>query len=257
MVNGFAGKVGVVTGAAGGIGAATASAFAQLGAHVVMIDTNDQAGMELCTALDADGLAAEYENCDVTSADAVATLFERLSARHGCLDFAANLVGGSGKGDTRTVEFHEQDEAGWDATLTLSLRSALLCMKHEIAAMLRSGGGAIVNVSSMAALHVTLNATPAYSAAKAALLHLTRYTAVAYADRGIRVNCVAPGLTATPGAIAALGEAAIADEVARNQCIPHAAVPADQANAVVWLCSDAAAMVTGHTVPVDGGWNAR
>jgi NAD(P)-dependent dehydrogenase (short-subunit alcohol dehydrogenase family) len=253
----FEGKVGLVTAAAGGIGAATSRAFATEGAHVVMVDVNDDGGTDLCQTLIGDGLAAEYHHCDVARSEEVADLFGTILAQHPQLDFAANVVGGNGDGDMIGVELHEQDGAPWDATMALCLNTTLLCMKHEISSMLRTGGGAIVNVSSMAGLHVTLYATPAYSAAKAAVVHLTRYAAVAYAERSIRVNVVAPGLTLTPNALAAMGEEDFDKAAAASHCIPRAARAADQADAIVWLCSDEAAMVTGHVLPVDGGWNAR
>ena len=253
----FAGTVGVVIGAAGGIGSATSQLFGAEGAHVVLADVDDVAGHALAEAMRADGMSAEHHHCDATREEDVAALFGAIEQRHGNLHFAVNLVGGSSEHDQREVELHEQAPNAWDRTIALSLGSAFLCLRYEISAMLRSSGGAIVNVSSMAALHVTMSATPAYSAAKAGLLQLTRYAAVGYASRGIRVNAVAPALTASPGAIAALGLDGIEREVAAVQCIPRAAVPADQAAAIVWLCSDAAAMVTGHTLPVDGGWNAR
>jgi NAD(P)-dependent dehydrogenase (short-subunit alcohol dehydrogenase family) len=130
-------------------------------------------------------------------------------------------------------------------------------MKHEIGWMLRAGGGSIVNVSSMAGLHVTPYATAAYSAAKAAVVHLTRYAAVLYAERSIRVNAVAPGLTLTPHAIAALGDEDVTKAIAGFHVIQQGAQPTDQANAIAWLCSDESGMVTGHVLPVDGGWNAK
>jgi NAD(P)-dependent dehydrogenase (short-subunit alcohol dehydrogenase family) len=253
----FAGKVGIVTAGAGGIGASTAQAFALEGTHVVIVDVDADGGTKLCRSLTEQGLSAEFQACDVTSGDQVADLFKLLTARHPRLDFAANVVGGNGAGDTPDIELHDQTEAPWDATMSLSLRPTFLCMKEEIGWMLRGGGGSIVNVSSMAGLHVTPYATPAYSAAKAAVVHLTRYAAVIYAERSIRVNAVAPGLTLTPNAVAAMGEEDMTRAVAGFHCIPRGAQPADQASAIVWLCSDDAAMVTGHTIPVDGGWDAR
>jgi NAD(P)-dependent dehydrogenase (short-subunit alcohol dehydrogenase family) len=253
----FAGKVGVVTAAAGGIGSATARAFAVEGAHVVMVDVNDDAGTDICQSLQAEGLAAEYRHCDVSRRDELAELFGIISAQHDRIDFAVNTVGGSGEGDLPGMELHQQTESAWDATIALCLRTTFLCMEQEIKAMLETGGGCIVNVSSMAGLRVTPYASPAYSAAKAAVNHLTRFAAVAYAGRSIRVNAVAPGLTATPNAVAALGEGVMDEVAVAFHCIPRAAEPSDQANAIVWLCSDEAAMVTGHILPVDGGWDAK
>jgi NAD(P)-dependent dehydrogenase (short-subunit alcohol dehydrogenase family) len=211
----------------------------------------------LCKELIAQALSAEYVHCDLTSSDEVADLFGVISARHPQLHFAANVVGGTGKGDRHGVGLHEQTQDEWDSTMTLSLRTTFLCMTHEIASMLRAGGGAIVNVSSMAGLHVSFDATASYSAAKAAMNHLTRYAAVAYAERSIRVNAVAPGVTATPNAIAALGNERMRNMATATHSIPKETTPEDQASAIVWLCSDETAMVTGHILPVDGGWNAK
>lgn len=253
----FEDKVGLVTAAAGGIGSVTARAFAAEGAHVVMVDIIDEVGDQLCRSLASEGLSAEYVHCDVTKGADVGDLLATVVSRHSRIDFAANVVGGNSETDLMGVELHEQTDDGWDATVALSLRTTFLCMKHEIASMLRTGGGAIVNVSSMAGLRVTPHATPAYSAAKAGVVHLTRYAAVAYAQRSIRVNVVAPGLTATPNAVAAMGQGLMDQAAAEFHCIPRAATPNEQAAAITWLCSDEAAMVTGHVIPVDGGWDAR
>jgi NAD(P)-dependent dehydrogenase (short-subunit alcohol dehydrogenase family) len=253
----FEGKVGLVTGASGGIGAATAGKFAAEGAHVVLVDVNDGGGTDVCNDIVAKGFSGEYLHCDLTRSDEVDELFSLISARHPQLHFAANVVGGTGKGDRHDVELHEQSQDEWDSTMALSLRTTFLCMTHEIASMLRTGGGAIVNVSSMAGLHVSFDATASYSAAKAAVNHLTRYAAVAYAERSIRVNVVAPGVTATPNAVAALGNERMRNMAAATHCIPQETTPDDQASAIVWLCSDETTMVTGHILPVDGGWNAK
>jgi NAD(P)-dependent dehydrogenase (short-subunit alcohol dehydrogenase family) len=247
----------VITAGAGGIGASTARVFAAEGAHVVIVDVDAAQGEQLSQELTEKGLSAEFHTCDVTNGEEVAGLFGHLAANHGRLDFAANVVGGNGAEDTPDIELHDQTEGPWDATISLSLRTTFLCMKHEIGWMLRGGGGSIVNVSSMAGLHVTPYATAAYSAAKAAVVHLTRYAAVLYAERSIRVNAVAPGLTATPNALAAMGDEDMRRAVAGFHVIQQVAQPADQANAIAWLCSDEAAMVTGHVLPVDGGWDAR
>ena len=144
-------------------------------------------------------------------------------------------------------------------TQNLSLTSVFLGMKHQIAHMVEHGGGSIVNVTSLAGmLHVSA-AGGAYAAAKAGVIRLTKFAAVAYAGRGIRVNCIAPGVVPTDGYKAAGEDVAqmIIDDLVTNQPIRRTIAPAEQASALLWLCSDAAAMVTGQVLPVDGGWSAK
>jgi NAD(P)-dependent dehydrogenase (short-subunit alcohol dehydrogenase family) len=135
----------------------------------------------------------------------------------------------------------------------MSLTSAWLGMKYEIPAMLARGGGAIVNMASSAGMSPQTTASPAYAAAKAGVVHLTRYAAKQYAAEGIRVNAVAPGLTLTPTVEAWFSPEAIAEQVSSGQFVERAVSPEEVAAAVVYLCSPAAAMVTGRTLPVSGG----
>jgi NAD(P)-dependent dehydrogenase (short-subunit alcohol dehydrogenase family) len=253
----FNDKVGLVTAGARGIGAATARAFASEGAHVVIVDIDDRAGADLYGSLSDLGYSVEFHQCDASDSSDVAELLATITKNHGRLDFAANVVGGLSKADVWGVEFHEMDDDAWDGTLQLALRTTYVCLKHEVASMLQTGGGSIVNVSAMAANRVMLYyTTPAYASAKAGVNQLTRYVAVAYADRGIRVNAVSPGITLSRQVVDSFDEDAMRD-VLMPQAIKRASAPEDQANAILWLCSDAAEMVTGHVLPVDGGWDAR
>jgi NAD(P)-dependent dehydrogenase (short-subunit alcohol dehydrogenase family) len=255
MSNGrFGGKVALVTGGASGIGAATVEAFAQEGAAVVIADINDAAGEAYADRLRAEGRQAVYIHVDVTRSDEVAELVERTVASFGELHCAANIAGGMTGGDSPRNSVHGTEERAWDGTIDLNLRSTWLCLKYEITHMLEHGGGAIVNTASLAGMVVARVASPAYSVAKAGIIHLTRMAAIAYAEQGIRVNCIAPGLTETPAALRLLSDE---QRAPRMHAIPRMVKPEEQASAILWLCSDAAAMVTGHTLPVDGGWAAR
>jgi NAD(P)-dependent dehydrogenase (short-subunit alcohol dehydrogenase family) len=130
-------------------------------------------------------------------------------------------------------------------------------MKHEIPQMLKQNGGVIVNTSALAGQVVTEKASPAYSAAKAGVIHLTRHAAVVYGKQGLRINSVSPGLTATPDVMAAMSAQQIAEVVGECHPIPRMARPDELANAVLWLCSEQASFVNGVNVPVDGGWAAK
>ncbi len=143
--------------------------------------------------------------------------------------------------------------------MAVTLRSVFLSMKHEIAHMIENGGGSIVNITSLAGLLYVGAAGAAYAASKAGVIRLTKFAAVSYADRGVRVNCIAPGVTPTEAYNKAgpeIGQMVI-DMLVKEQPIMRAIHPSEQAKVVAWLCSDDAAMVTGHVLPVDGGWTAK
>jgi NAD(P)-dependent dehydrogenase (short-subunit alcohol dehydrogenase family) len=254
MANGYDGKVALVTGGASGIGAATVQAFAAGGASVLVADINEADGVAYVAQLTAAGHRARFVQCDATRENEVEAMVAAAVETFGGLHYAANVVGGMGGGDRpgNTVLTTGLEE--WEGTVAVNLRSAWLCLKHEIAHMLGHGGGAIVNVASVAGYLGLSDASVAYSVAKAAVVHLTRVAAATYGGQGVRVNAIAPGLTATP---------AVRRSLTPEQRIPRAHViqrmvePEEQAAAILWLCSDASAMVTGQTLPVDGGWLSR
>jgi NAD(P)-dependent dehydrogenase (short-subunit alcohol dehydrogenase family) len=258
MAYSFEGKVALVTAAAAGIGAATATRLARDGARVMLSDIDAAGGEALAEQLRADGADARFIRADVTREDEVAALVRATVEHFGGLDIAANIVGDS-MGDANGTEMHLKSVEGWDDTFAVCLRSAFLCMKHQIAHMIGHGGGSIVNVSSLAGMVYVPESGAAYSAAKAGILQLTRWTAVTYADRGVRVNCISPGVTPTRAYFKRGPEAAAAQiaKMVERQALQRAIGTEEQANAVAWLCSDDAAMVTGHNIPVDGGWSAR
>lgn len=179
--------------------------------------------------------------------------FQGRWERFGRIDAAVNIAGSIVPPDKSFVPLHETSLEAWSGTLGVNLTGAFLCMKHQIIQMLKQGGGAIVNTASVAGQRITPGATYAYHAAKAGLIHLSRTAAVKYGHDKIRVNVVAPGVTATELVKARIeGEGSAPDP----HPIGRLLAPEEVAAAYLWLCSDSASGVTGITVPVDGGWTA-
>jgi NAD(P)-dependent dehydrogenase (short-subunit alcohol dehydrogenase family) len=258
MAGKFEGRVALVTAAADGIGAATAKAFAQNGARVILSDINVDLGEERAETLRAAGHAAIFIRADVTLEDEVEALVRRTVLDHGGLHLAANIVGDAHP-DSAGPEFHKQSLAAFEHTITMCLRTTFLCLKHEIAHMVDHGGGAIANVTSLAGMLYNSFGGAGYGSGKAAVIRLTKFAAVSYADRGVRVNCIAPGVTPTRAYYKSGPEHAkvLIDEQVINQPIRRAIACEEQAAGIIWLCSDEASMVTGHNLPIDGGWTAQ
>lgn len=254
----FSGKVALVTAAGAGIGMATAEGFARAGARVMLSDINAETGNATAERLRSEGHDVRFLRADATSEADVVALVGSTIAAFGALNIAANIVGDAHR-DAAGPDFHEQSLEAWDYTHAVSLSSVFLSMKHEIAHMIGHGGGAICNVTSLAALVYVGASGAAYASAKAGVVRLTKFAAVSYADRGVRVNCIAPGVTPTEAynkAGAEMGQMVI-DHLLPFQPIRRVIATSEQADAIAWLCSDQAAMVTGHVLPVDGGWTAR
>lgn len=246
-------RVALVTGGSSGIGRATAHAFADGGARVVVSDVAAEAGEETAEQIRRRGGDATFVPADVSSANEVAGLFERIQSSYGRLDFAFNNAG-----VVATMRpAAECSEEEWDRTMAINLRGAWLCMVHELRMMQARGGGVIVNCSSVAGL-VGFQGAAAYSASKHGLVGLTRAAALDYAQAGIRVNAVCPGVIRTP-----MIDKVIADNPQMEQALAEGAPvgrigePEEIAGAVTWLCSDAASFMTGQALAVDGGWTAR
>lgn len=248
------GKAGLVTGAGSGIGRASALAFAKQGAKVIVSDISEEAGLETVNLIREAGGEAEFFKCDVTDEAQVKAMVDQTVSTYGKLDFAHNNAGFNGQ----FVPIGEMETSTWDRVIQINLYSMFYCIKHQVNAMLETGGGAIVNTASGAGLIGIANNTP-YVAAKFGVVGMTRSAAMDYAKKGIRVNAIAPGSTMTPMMANAFEQNPGSDfEMSIKAGIPMGvlAEPEDQANAVVWLCSDQARMVTGITMPVDGGYLA-
>jgi NAD(P)-dependent dehydrogenase (short-subunit alcohol dehydrogenase family) len=241
------GRVAIVTGASRGIGAATATALHRAGAAVVLAARDADALSALATEINNAGGRALAVPTDVTDPEAVHRLVHRTMREYGRLDAAVNNAGGSSHRPTPLVDL---DIADFDATLAVNLRGVFLSMKYQIPAMLDSGGGAIVNMSSTAGLQAVAGLAD-YVSSKFALVGLTRTAALDYAEAGIRVNALAPGPILTEP-LRLAGEQA-QQMVGRGMPMRRIGHPEEVAAAAVWLCSDAASYITGITLPIDGG----
>ena len=249
----FAGKVAVVTGGASGIGRAAALGFARGGASVVVADVDVAGGEETADLIAQAGGSTAFVKTDVRVASDVETMVAVAVNAFGRLDCAFNNAGVLGSG-AAMVEFTEDD---WDDVLDVNLKGVWLCMKHEIPAMLRTGGGAIVNTSSVAGL-VGSQHSPAYAASKHGVVGLTKTAALQYAPHGIRVNCVCPAAVFSPMLeTLTTRNPQVGERLLASQPNERFASPEEVAEVVVWLCSNAASFVTGAALPVDGGYTAQ
>jgi len=256
MTKGMQGKVALVTGGASGIGRVTAQAFAREGVKVIVsTDANIKGGEETVRLIKDSGGEATFVNCDVKKAEEVELMVSRTVETYGSLDYAFNNAGIGPDGKRiPVVPIADCPEEIWDRTLDTNLKGVWLCMKYEIRQMIKQKRGVIVNTSSVGALRPIPGFGP-YAASKGGLILLTRTAALEVAPFGIRVNVICPGLTARTQLAENIS---IANPEEREQMlkpIPMArmAEPEEMAEAVLWLCSDAASFITGHVLPIDGG----
>jgi len=259
MTTGLEGKVALVTGGASGIGRVTARAFAKSGVRVIVTtDANVQGGEETVRTIRNDGGEARFLRCDVTQEEEVEGLIAASVAAYGSLDYAFNNAGVGPDGKRLGVfPVAECPVETWDKMIAVNLTGAFLCMKYEIRQMLKQGKGAIVNTSSVGGLKPIPGFGP-YAASKSGLIALTRTAALECATAGIRINVICPGLTARTLLSDNLtsAEPGAADHLTEVVPMKRMGEPEEVAEAVLWLCSDAASFITGHVMPIDGGLTA-
>ncbi len=244
----FTGKVAFVTGAASGIGRASAIAFAREGAQVAIADRAEAALDRLRAEIAAEGHEVLAVRCDVSVPEEVEAAIARTVERFGRLDCAFNNAGVENK----ALPVHEIALDEWDRILGINLRGTFVCMKHEIGQMLRQGGGVIVNTSSGAGIRGVPGGA-SYAASKHALIGLTKSAALDYAKAGIRVNAVLPGNIETP-----MMDRFTGGDIRKAidlEPVGRLGKPEEIAEAVLWMCSDLGAFVTGASISVDGGWS--
>ncbi len=244
------GKVAVVTGAAMGIGRASALVFAREGASVVVADIDHEGGRETVALVEAAGGRASFVPADVSSAADVAAMVEHAVRTYGGLDCAHNNAGIAAP----LAPLADYPDDGWDRTIAVMLTGVYRCMKAEIPVMLERGGGAIVNTASGVGL-VAYPEQAAYTASKHGVIGLTKVAALDYGAQGIRVNAVCPGTARTPMVDQALADFPSLDAHLKSlHPIGRIGEASEVAEAAVWLCTPAASFVLGVALPVDGGY---
>lgn len=247
------GKVAIVTGAGSGIGRAAALAFAGEGARVVAADVLVDGGEETVKLVRDSGGQAIFVKTDVSRAEDVKSMVDKTIETFQRLDCAFNNAGISG-GYTSVSRCSEDS---WDRMIAINLKGVFLCMKYELPRMLKSGGGSIVNTASIAGI-VGDGGHPAYAASKHGVVGLTRTAAIQYAGAGIRVNAVCPGVIRTPMTEQLFNQSPeLKTLMVSQQPINRLAEAEEVARVVVWLCTDEASFITGHPLPVDGGFLAK
>ncbi len=256
MARGLDGKVALVTGAASGIGRASALEFARQGARLVVADVDEDGVQETAKLVQREGPEALAVRCDVAQSAQVGSMVRAAVDRFGRLDCAFNNAGIEGQ----VVPTEDYDEAMFDRVIAVNLRGVFLCLRHELPVMVKQGGGAIVNTASAAGL-VALGGFSAYVASKHGVVGLTKTAALEYGTKGVRVNAVCPGAVQTPMVARLASQLSVPAEslgLARPvHALGRASDSIEIARAAVWLCSDEASFVTGIAMPVDGGWTAH
>ncbi|KFU81978.1 NAD(P)-dependent dehydrogenase, short-chain alcohol dehydrogenase family [Amycolatopsis lurida] len=249
-MSGIAGRSVIVTGGASGIGEAAVRLFAENGAKVTIADRTEDAGEALAKELKGQGREVQFVATDVTDEDQVKAMVDAAVSAYGRLDGAFNNAGVPNTGKLLT----DIDRADFDRIFAINVTGPFLCMKHEIPAMLETGGGSIVNTASVGAF-IYIPKAAEYTASKHALMGLTKAAAAEYGERGIRVNAIGPSTSMTPMYLEYIKlNPDYVKTVEATHALRRGSEPVEQAQAAMWLLSDAASYVTGVTLAVDGGY---
>jgi NAD(P)-dependent dehydrogenase (short-subunit alcohol dehydrogenase family) len=244
----FTGKVAFITGAAGGIGRAAAVAFAAEGARVAILDRTEDALKDTAAAVKNLGAEVLAIGCDVSKPEQVEAAVQQVVERFVRLDVAFNNAGVENK----AAPLHEIELEEWDRILDINLRGTFVCMKHELAQMVRQGGGVVVNTSSGAGIRGVAGGA-SYAASKFAIIGMTKSAALDYATQNIRVNAVLPGNIET-----AMMDRFTGGDIQKAidlEPVGRLGKPEEIAEAVLWMASDLGGFVTGSSIVVDGGWS--
>jgi NAD(P)-dependent dehydrogenase (short-subunit alcohol dehydrogenase family) len=250
MAGTMTGRVALVTGAGMGIGRAIALAFAQEGASVMVVDVNAEAGKGTVEVIEKSGSKALFVRCDVSKGEEVKTMVGTTVKEFGRLDYACN---NAGIHNPLPESLTEVDETMWDRIIEVNLKGVMFCMKHEVPSMLKQSSGVIVNIASLAGLSCEPGSY-AYTASKHGVVGLTKTAAFEYAKAGLRINAVCPAVIETPMLVTAPAE--VRQALLSKHPIGRFGKAEEIAAAVIWLCSDLSAFVTGTTIVLDGGASA-
>ena len=247
-------RVAMITGAASGMGRATAVMFAKHGAKILVADINDTEGQRTVETVKNIGGDAHFVHTDVSSDASVSSAVDAMLQRWGTIDILFNNAAATQLCNEHDRASHELPEQVWDKMLDVTLKSVYLCSKHCLPAMLKKRKGVILNVTSCDAI-LPESGFDSYTAAKGGVISLTKALAVNYGKQGIRVNCISPGYVITEVQMGWFkSNPAAVREVERNHLTPRLGQPEDVAHMAAFLASDLAGFITGATIPVDGGY---